>query len=144
MICIERSGVARMLRGMNYFGGFNVVTNYKLIKNPFLNLFGEKPIISHQLFSESVPNPWFRALKATMWPRPGTLQRLQITTIWYSPRKTSQKVFTDDTRESCGPDRIIAEPPHPTSRLENWMDQSTEVEGKSGHVWDQEVKKRSS
>lgn len=41
MVCIERPGVARMLRGMKCFGRFHVVTNYKLIKNPFLNLFGE-------------------------------------------------------------------------------------------------------
>ena len=52
MACTVRPRVARMHREMKCFGGFNVVTNYSLIKNPFLNLFAENQIISQQLFSE--------------------------------------------------------------------------------------------
>lgn len=57
MICIETSGIARMLRGMKYFSRFHVVTNYKLIKDPFLNLFGETQIISQQSIPEHLPRP---------------------------------------------------------------------------------------
>lgn len=60
MVCMERSGVARMLRGMKYFGGFNAMTNCKLIKDASLNLIGENPIISQQLFSEYLPTSLIR------------------------------------------------------------------------------------
>ena len=47
-----RPRVARMLKGMKRFGAFNV-TDYRLIRNPSLNVFAKNQALSQQLF----PNP---------------------------------------------------------------------------------------